>query len=128
MSYNRNLGLYIDGRWRAGEGRDTHLVINPATGETLAELPLATAADLDEALAATAKGFAHWRGVDVNTRAAILHKVADHIRERAEPIAVMLTIVMPCSRSAARPSTSNAKSMSCPCVPIRLESDSNAAS
>ncbi|MEY3940455.1 MAG: hypothetical protein RLZZ604_915, partial [Pseudomonadota bacterium] len=48
MSYSTDLGLYIDGSWRRGEGRDTHLVINPATGDTLAELPLATAADLDE--------------------------------------------------------------------------------
>ena len=29
-------------------------------------------------------------------------------------------MVMPCSRSAARPSTSSAKSMFWPCVPIRL--------
>ena len=91
MSYTTDLGLYIDGSWRTGEGRDCHNVINPATGETLAALPLATAVDLDEALAATAKGFAHWRTVDVNARAAILRKVADHIRERAEVIAVLLT-------------------------------------
>jgi succinate-semialdehyde dehydrogenase/glutarate-semialdehyde dehydrogenase len=91
MSYSTDLGLFIDGSWRRGEGRDTHSVINPATGETLAELPLATVTDLDEALAATAKGFAHWRSVDVNARAAILHKVADHIRERAETIAILLT-------------------------------------
>ena len=91
MSYSTDLGLYIDGSWRRGEGRDTHSVVNPATGDTLAELPLATAADLDEALVATAKGFAHWRSVDVNARAAVLHKVADHIRERAETIAVLLT-------------------------------------
>jgi len=91
MTYTNDLGLYIDGSWRKGEGRDCHTVINPATGETLAELPLATAADLDEALAATAQGFAYWRGVDVNARAAILHKVADLIRERAEGIAVLLT-------------------------------------
>ena len=76
MSYSTDLGLYIDGSWRTGEGRDCHNVINPATGETLAALPLATAVDLDEALAATAKGFAHWRTVDVNARAAILRKGA----------------------------------------------------
>ena len=91
MSYTTDLGLYIDGSWRKREGRDCHAVVNPATGETLAELPLANAADLDEALAATAKGFAYWRAVDVNARAAILHKVADLIRERAEGIAVLLT-------------------------------------
>jgi succinate-semialdehyde dehydrogenase / glutarate-semialdehyde dehydrogenase len=91
MSYTSNLAIYINGSWRSGDGRDTHKVINPATGEGLADLPLATAADLDEALEATAKGFAHWRTVDVNERAAILHKVAGLVRERAEGIAVLLT-------------------------------------
>ena len=91
MIYTSDLALYIDGNWRRGEGRDTHKVVNPATGETLAELPLATAADLDQALSATARGFAAWRKTDVNGRAAILHKVAGLIRERAEAIAVLLT-------------------------------------
>ncbi len=91
MTYTTDLALYIDGSWRKGEGRDTHKVVNPATGETLAELPLATTADLDEALAATARGFAIWRKADVNERAGILHKVAGLIRERAEGIAVLLT-------------------------------------
>ncbi len=90
-AYPTNLGIYLDGTWRSGEGRENHKVINPATGEVLAELPQATIADLDEAIAATAKGFAHWRAVDVNERAGILHKVAGLIRERAETIAVLLT-------------------------------------
>ncbi|WP_373472404.1 NAD-dependent succinate-semialdehyde dehydrogenase [Sphingorhabdus lacus] len=91
MNSTSKLGIYINGSWRRGEGRDIHNVVNPATGAVIAELPLATAADLDEALDATAKGFAHWRAVDVNERAAILHKVAGLIRERAEDIAVLLT-------------------------------------
>ncbi|MFN0044935.1 MAG: NAD-dependent succinate-semialdehyde dehydrogenase [Sphingorhabdus sp.] len=91
MNSTSELGIYINGSWRRGEGRDVHNVVNPATGAVIAELPLATAADLDEALDATAKGFAHWRAVDVNERAAILHKVAGLIRERAEDIAVLLT-------------------------------------
>ena len=91
MAYTTDLALYIDGSWRSGEGRETHQVVNPATGATLAELPMATTADLDEALAATAKGFALWRNTDVNARAATLHKIADLIRERAESIAVLLT-------------------------------------
>ena len=90
-TYTTALALFIDGKWRQDEGRDHHPVINPATGETLAQLPMATAADLDEALAATAKGFAVWRKTDVNDRAGILHKVAGLIRERAETIAVLLT-------------------------------------
>ncbi len=89
--YDPDLKLFIDGAWRGGEGREAHAVVNPATGATIAELPLATPADLDEALAASAKGFAHWRAVDVDARAAVLHKVADLIRERAESIAILLT-------------------------------------
>lgn len=91
IPYTANLALYINGSWRSGEGRDVHQVVNPATGAVLSELPLANAADLDEALHATAEGFAHWRTVEVNARAAILHKVADLIRERTEGIAVLLT-------------------------------------
>lgn len=91
-TYDANLALYINGQWRSGEGRDVHQVVNPATGAVIAELPLATAADLDEALEASAKGFALWRATDVNARAAVLHKAAALIRERAEQIAVLLTL------------------------------------
>jgi succinate-semialdehyde dehydrogenase/glutarate-semialdehyde dehydrogenase len=91
-TYDANLALYINGQWRSGEGRDVHQVVNPATGAVIAELPLATAADLDEALEASAKGFAIWRATDVNARAAVLHKTAALIRERAEQIAILLTL------------------------------------
>ncbi len=42
MTYGADLKLFIDGSWRSGEGRDTHSVINPATGGGIADLPLAT--------------------------------------------------------------------------------------
>ncbi len=91
-TYNADLALFIDGKWRSGEGRETHAVVNPATGATIAQLPLATAADLDEALAAADKGFKQWRVTDVNARAAVLHKAADLIRERADAIATLMTL------------------------------------
>ena len=50
--YPAKLGLYIDGEWLSGEGRDTHRLLNPATGAGQADLPLATTADLDRALVA----------------------------------------------------------------------------
>lgn len=90
--YEADLALFVNGSWRVGEGRDAHAVVNPATGATIGALPLATAADLDEALDASAKGFKHWSGTDVDARGAILHKTADLIRERAESIATLLTI------------------------------------
>ncbi len=92
VAYADDLKLFVNGSWRAGEGRDERHVVNPATGQTLADLPMATEADLQEALAASQKGFDHWRTVDVNDRAAILHKVADLLRERTEHIATLLTM------------------------------------
>ena len=65
MSYDADLQLFIDGVWRSGEGRDTHSVINPATGSGIADLPLATRADLDEALAAAERAWPLWRATDV---------------------------------------------------------------
>ena len=91
MSYDADLKLFIDGSWRAGEDRDHHAVINPATGGTIAELPLATPAEIDEALAASERAWPEWRALDVEKRAAILHKTASLLRERADHIAAIMT-------------------------------------
>ena len=89
--YASDLGLFIDGAWRAGEGIERHRVVNPLDDTTLGEAPLATPAELDEALAAAARGFAIWRATDADARASVLHKAAALIRERAEGIATALT-------------------------------------
>ena len=89
--YAPDLALFINGSWRVGEGRDAQTVVNPASGATLADVPLASAADLDEALDAADKGFKLWRATDVETRAGILRKAAALMRERADDIARMLT-------------------------------------
>ena len=91
MEYESDLKLFIDGSWRAGEDRDHHAVINPATGNTIAELPLATPAEIDEALAASDRAWPAWRALDVEKRAAILHKTAALLRERVELIAQTMT-------------------------------------
>ena len=90
--YTTDLALFVDGSWRIGEGRDAHAVVNPATGGTIAELPLASIADLDEALAAADRGFKLWRATDVEVRSAVLRKTAALLRERAEDIETTLTI------------------------------------
>ncbi|MEY4953280.1 MAG: hypothetical protein RL299_1704 [Pseudomonadota bacterium] len=91
-SYDADLALFINGAWKLGEGRDMFPVVDPASGEAIAEVPLATPADLDEALDAADKGFALWRATPVETRAAVLKKTAALLRERAEGIAQLLTM------------------------------------
>ena len=91
MTYNAELKLFIDGSWRTGEGRDAFTVINPATGGGIGDVPLASTADLDEALAAAERADPLWRATAVETRGAILHKAAQLIVERADHIAAILT-------------------------------------
>ncbi len=83
--------LHIAGKWRPAASGKTIDVINPATEEVIGKLAHASTADLDEAVAAAASGFAVWRKVSPYERSKILRKAADLVRERAEPIARLLT-------------------------------------
>ncbi|MFJ7213048.1 NAD-dependent succinate-semialdehyde dehydrogenase [Amycolatopsis sp. NPDC098790] len=84
-----DLGLYIDGEWKSGTSGQP--VLNPATGETLGEVPFAGPADLDAALEAADRGFRVWRDTPVAERTAILHRAADLIRARAGEIGRVMT-------------------------------------
>lgn len=86
------LGFLINGRWVRRGGRRTQSVLNPATGELLGELPLATAEDIDEAADAAERGFTQWRAVPAFQRAAILQQVAARMREHAEALGLIITL------------------------------------
>src|SRR6266481_3417628 len=57
------LHLWIDGQKLSGGGRDSSLVLNPSTGDVLAEMPHANGADLANAVGAAERGFKTWRAV-----------------------------------------------------------------
>lgn len=83
--------LFISGIWRMASDGNTQPVLNPATGQTIAELPVANTADLDEALAAADAGFKVWRKTSAYDRARILHDAARLMRERARYIGAVST-------------------------------------
>jgi succinate-semialdehyde dehydrogenase/glutarate-semialdehyde dehydrogenase len=87
-----DLQLYIGGEWRGAQGRDTQPVLNPATGDSLGDLPLATPQDLADALDAARRGFAAWRATAPEARAALLNRTAALIRERADALAAIATL------------------------------------
>ncbi|HEU4660829.1 MAG TPA: NAD-dependent succinate-semialdehyde dehydrogenase [Pseudolabrys sp.] len=87
-----DLSLYIDGRWLRGEHRPEIEVLNPADGSTLGGLPLATAADLNSALAAAEKAFPRWKSVSAADRSKILRKAAELLRQRSERVARIQTL------------------------------------
>ena len=69
----------------------TFAVINPATGETLAEYPDATAADIEDALAATQQSYQEWaRKTTVAERAALAARAADLFDERKDELGAII--------------------------------------
>ncbi|PZG07027.1 aldehyde dehydrogenase family protein [Nonomuraea aridisoli] len=66
-------------------------VINPATGEVIAQVPDGTPADVDRAVAAARAAFPGWAAVDPAERARIVGRVADGLRARTEEIAATIT-------------------------------------
>jgi succinate-semialdehyde dehydrogenase/glutarate-semialdehyde dehydrogenase len=87
-----DLGLFIGGEWLSAGNRRCSPVINPATEQTIGQLPHATTADLDRALEAAEQGFRLWRAVFPDQRGKILKRAADLLRSRAEEIARTATI------------------------------------
>ena len=90
--YSARPALFIDGHWLSGGGRDSHQVVNPATGDALASVPLATTADLDAALDAAARGYTLWRATSVDEKAAVLSGAARNLRDRVDIIAATATL------------------------------------
>jgi succinate-semialdehyde dehydrogenase/glutarate-semialdehyde dehydrogenase len=84
--------LFIDGTWRAARGNRTLPVLNPANEEVIGTVAHASKDDLDEALAAAAKGFAAWKKVSAYDRAKLMRKAADILRSRADEVARLMTL------------------------------------
>jgi len=83
--------MFVDGEWVSASDGACREIINPATEEAVDTVPVATAADLDKALEAADRGWREWREVDAWTRSAALRRIADWIREHADPIAAVMT-------------------------------------
>src|SRR4051794_26633779 len=62
-------------------------VLNPATGETIAEVPASTAEDVDRAVQAAKKALPEWLETTPGERAEMLLKLADVIDDNAEELA-----------------------------------------
>ncbi len=86
------LSLLIDGQWRGREGHEMLPVVNPATGDVIGQLPVATIADLDEALDAAGKAFLSWRDTPAYDRYQIIRRAGELLRERANEIGRATTI------------------------------------
>ncbi|MFC5470116.1 CoA-acylating methylmalonate-semialdehyde dehydrogenase [Cohnella suwonensis] len=87
----RRLRNYIGGAWTDADSTAYEEVPNPATGETLALVPLSGAAELERAAEAAEAAFAEWRRVAVPRRARYLFRYQQLLVEHWSELAGIIT-------------------------------------
>ncbi|WP_260958678.1 aldehyde dehydrogenase family protein [Pseudomonas citri] len=83
--------LFIDGDYLASEGSQTLDVINPATGQVIAQVSDATCDDIDAAVASSRRGFKQWSQTAPAVRGHVLLKLADLLERHREELAQIET-------------------------------------
>jgi aldehyde dehydrogenase (NAD+) len=84
--------ILIDNKWVASVSGKTFETVNPATGEVLASVAEADAADVELAVKAARKAFhskAHWRRMSASERGKLLNRLADLIEKNADELATL---------------------------------------
>jgi 1-pyrroline dehydrogenase len=77
----------VGGEWVDSASGETMEVLNPATGETIAEVPRGTADDVGRAVDAAKQALPEWLETTPGERAEALLKLADLLDEHAEELA-----------------------------------------
>src|SRR5664279_129685 len=77
----------VGGEWVDAASGETMDVINPATGETIADVPRCSAEDVDRAVAAANTALPAWLDATPKERSELLHKLADVLDANAEELA-----------------------------------------
>lgn len=77
---------FFGGSWVSCSG-DAGEVINPASGETLAQVEMVQSKGVDSAVDSASKAFSSWSAMSASARAVLLHRLADAIEENSEVLA-----------------------------------------
>src|SRR5919205_1225422 len=84
--------ILINNQWLDSVSGKTFETINPATGEVLAKVAEADAADVDLAVKAARKAFhakSSWRRMSASERGKLLNRLADLIEQNADELATL---------------------------------------
>ncbi|MCA2997588.1 MAG: CoA-acylating methylmalonate-semialdehyde dehydrogenase [Rhodocyclaceae bacterium] len=83
--------LLINGVWRDSNSSDWRDIVNPATQEVLARVPMCAGGEIDEAIASAAEAFKTWKNTPIGQRARIMLKLQELIRRDMKKLAACLT-------------------------------------
>lgn len=82
--------VYLNGQW-VSSSRELE-VVNPADGQVFATVATVDREQVKGAIAAAHAAFPAWRALTAKERGALLHKVAEELRRRADEIARVITL------------------------------------
>ncbi|MDW8797480.1 CoA-acylating methylmalonate-semialdehyde dehydrogenase [Staphylococcus pseudoxylosus] len=82
---------YINGEWKESKSTETLDVLNPATKEVIAKVPLSTREELDEVAQMAAEAFQEWKEVAVPKRARLLFKLQQLLIDNKHELAEIIT-------------------------------------
>jgi len=83
---------YVDGRWIEADGRETFPVVNPASGETIVEVPRLGAAETRRAIEAADRALPAWKARTAKDRARVLTRLAALMAERESDLAALMVL------------------------------------
>ncbi|MFM0075340.1 betaine-aldehyde dehydrogenase [Paraburkholderia sediminicola] len=83
--------LYIGGTYVDATSGETFDTLDPATGETLATVQQASAADVDRAVQSARDGQREWAALTAMQRSRILRRAVEILRERNDELAALET-------------------------------------
>jgi len=92
MPTNGQLPNYINGQWQRAAAAEYADVVNPATGETLAQVPLGGEADVNAAIESSAAAFPEWRRTPPEERIQYLFKFKQLLEDNFDEIARLTTM------------------------------------
>jgi malonate-semialdehyde dehydrogenase (acetylating)/methylmalonate-semialdehyde dehydrogenase len=81
---------YIYGEWVDSVSEDVLDVINPTTGEIIAQVPLSTADEANQVVEAAHAAFEEWRETTPFTRARYMFRLKNLMEERFEELAQII--------------------------------------
>ncbi len=82
---------YLGGNWVAADNGTTQAVTNPATGEVLAQVANAGAAETRRAIDAAAAAWPAWRSLSADARGRILRRWFDLMLANQDDLALLMT-------------------------------------
>ena len=83
---------YVGGAWINADSGETLPVTNPATGETLGNVPQLGATEVKQAIAVAEKAFHSWRARTAKERSALLRRWFNLMLDHQEDLAVLMTL------------------------------------